>query len=99
MASLPYPIPHTNAFMLHTPSKHYLVISESRIHYFLVDDFDVCRRCSSMEPIYISNTECCELALYLQKNSVSDLSQNKLLKTFRLYLSGKTKDGFIHLVL
>ena len=34
MDSLPFPIPHTNAFMLHYISKHYLVISESRTHYF-----------------------------------------------------------------
>ena len=37
MDSLPYPIPHTDAFMLHYTSKHYLVISQSRIHYFLVN--------------------------------------------------------------
>ena len=33
MDSLPYPIPYTDAFMLHYISNHYLVISESRTHY------------------------------------------------------------------
>ena len=34
MDYLPYLVPHNNAFMLHYTSKNYLVISESRTHYF-----------------------------------------------------------------
>ena len=79
MDSLPYPIPHTNAFMLHSTSKHYLVISESRTHYFLIDDFNVCRKYDDLlifpplGPIYNRDTDCCELALFLEKQYVSKL--------------------------
>ena len=88
MASLPHPIPHTNAFMLHNPSKHYLVISECRTHYFFVDYFNVCRKyddlliCPPMESIYNQNTECCELTLFLQKISVYDLCKTQIVKDF-----------------
>ena len=88
MASLPYPIPHTNAFMLHTTSKYYLVISESRTHYFLVDDFNVCRKyddlliCPPRWPVYNGNTECYELALFLEKNYVSKLCKTQIVKEF-----------------
>ena len=69
MDYLHFPIPHNNAFMLHYTSKHYLVISESRTHYFLINDFNVCRKydnlliCSPMGPIYNRNTDCCESGL------------------------------------
>ena len=101
MASLPYLIPRTNAFMLHTPSKHYLVISESRTHYFLVDDFDVCRRydelliCSPIGPIHTSNTECCELALILQKKYVSDLFKRQIVKDYPPIFNNKDQ-GWIY---
>ena len=73
MDFLPYPIPHTDAFMLHYISKHCLVISESRTHYFLMDDFNVYRKydnlliCPLIGPIYNRNTNFCELALFLEK--------------------------------
>ena len=76
MDSLPYPIPNINAFMLHYTSKHYLVISESRTHYFLMNDFNVCRKydnlliCLPMGSIYNRNTDFCELALFLEKQSI-----------------------------
>ena len=67
MDSLPYLIPHTNPCMLHSILKHYLVISEFRTHYFLMNDFNVCRKydlliCPPLRPIYNRNTDCCELA-------------------------------------
>ena len=88
MDSLPYPIPHTNAFMLHSTSKHYLVITESRTHYFLMDGFNVCRKyddlliCLPMGPIYNRNTDCCELALLLGKQSVFKLCKTQIVKEF-----------------
>ena len=106
MASLPYPIPHTIAFMLHYTSKHYLVISESRTHYFLVDEFNVCRKyddiliCPSLGPIYYRNTERCELALFLEKKSLYlNFAKHKLTKSFYLYSLGMSKDGFMQPVI
>ena len=102
--SLQYPIPHTDAFMLHYISKHYLVISEPRTHYFLMDDFNVCRKydnlliCPPMGPVSNRNTDFCELALFLGKQSVSNCVKHKLLRSFHLFLSNICKDGFIQLV-
>ena len=56
--------------------KHYFVISESRTHYFSVDDFNICRIYDELliwpplGPIYKRNTECCELALFLEKKNL-----------------------------
>ena len=48
MDSLPYPIPHTDALMLQYTSKHYLVISEPRTHYFLINSFNVYMKYDSL---------------------------------------------------
>ena len=88
MTSLPYPVPNTDSFMIHEPSKKYLVISEYRTSYFLADNFDTCRRhealliCPPLGPIYTSTIECCELAIFLQKPSASSLCQKFILKRF-----------------
>ena len=88
MASLPYPIPKSELFMLYNPNKKYLVISSSRLYYYMVNDFDVCRKnnqlliCPPIQQIYTSSTECCELAIFLQRKTSSSLCQKFLLKQF-----------------
>ena len=74
--------------MLHYTPKQYLVINESRIHYFLMDDFNVCRKydnlliCPPMGSVYNRNTDSCELALFLKKQPVSKLCKTQIVKEF-----------------
>ena len=88
MASLPYPVTNTDAFILHKPSKNYLVISESRTSYFLANDFDLCRKfetlliCPPLGPIYHTDTNCCELDIFLERKSASTSCQKLIIKTF-----------------
>ena len=55
---------------------------------FLMNDFNVCRKydnlliCPPMGPIYNRNTDCCELALFLEKQSVSKLCKTQIVKEF-----------------
>lgn len=89
MASLPYPIINTDAFMLHKPSKNYLVISEARTSYFLTNDFDLCRKfeslliCPPLGPIYHADTKCCELDVFLERESASTSCEKLIIKTFK----------------
>ena len=91
MASLPYPIINTDAFILHKPSKHYLVISEGRTSYFLTNDFDSCRKfdnlliCPPLGPIYHidSKQNDCELDIFLERQSASTSCEKFIIKTFK----------------
>ena len=86
MSSFPYPITNTDAFILHKPSKNYLVISESRTSYFLTNDFDLCRKfetlliCPPLGPIYHTNANCCELDIFLERNSASTSGHKLFIK-------------------
>ena len=88
MASLPYPIPKTDSFIMHQPAHKYLVISESRTLYFFTNDFQMCRKhdsllmCPSTGPVYSSSMQTCELALYLKKESASSLCKKFIVKKF-----------------
>ena len=88
MTPLPYPIPRSNYFMLHYPSTRYFVISESRSLYFLADNIDVCRRheklliCPPFGPIYSTNMESCESAIFLKKQTASSLCKKYITKHF-----------------
>ena len=89
MDSLPYPIINTDAFILHKPSKNYLVISESHMSYFLTNDFDLCRKfeslliCPPLGPIYHTDTNCCEIDVFLERDSASTSCEKLIVKTFK----------------
>ena len=74
---------------MHKPSKNYLVISESRTSYFLTNDFDLCRKfetlliCPPLGPIYHTNANCCELDIFLERNSASTSCHKLIIKTFK----------------
>ena len=88
MTSLPYPIPNSSYFMLHQPAAQYFMISESRTLYFLTDNLETCRKhdtlliCPPLGPIYTTNMESCELAIFLRSQSASSLCHKFLIKTF-----------------
>ena len=89
MTSLPFPISKSDAFLMHQPSRKYLVINKARNQFFLTDDFDDCRMsddiliCPPNQPIYSTNTDCCEVAIFLHKPSVSDICNTLIVKSFK----------------
>lgn len=89
MTSLPFPVSNSDAFLVHQPSKKYLVINKARNKFFLVDDFDNCKIyddlliCPPTHPIYSTSTDCCEVAVFLNKPSVSTICNTLLVKSFK----------------
>ena len=88
MSPLPYPIPNSTYFMLHQPSTKYLMISESRTLYFLQNTLETCRKhdnlliCPPLGPVYTTNMESCESAVFLNSQSASSLCHKFLIKDF-----------------
>ena len=89
MTSLPFPISNSDAFLVHKPSKKYLVINKARNKFFLTDDLDDCKRsnrlliCPPKQPIYSSNARSCEVAVFLNKPSVSEICKPLIVKSFK----------------
>ena len=89
MTSLPFPVSNSDAFLVHQPSKKYLVINRARNKFFLVDDFENCKIyddlliCPPTHPIYSTNADCCEVAVFLNKPSVSKICNTLLVKSFK----------------
>ena len=86
--SLPYQVPHTDSFVYYKAVKKYLAMSENRNKYFLINDFDHCRKhdnlyiCPPLGPVYDAQVDTCESALFLNKPAAANLCKPIYTKSF-----------------